>query len=327
MNIALPLPRIENAIQHDVLQENASLLDGLLQPTARIDSKYFYDDTGCQLFNRICELSEYYPTRTEAGIFRRYAREIADVLPSGSQWIDLGCGDCGKSREWLHHVAPERLVGVDIAGDFLQSSLIEVAAHNPEVECIGVVSDFTRDLDLSTLLSECPDAPPVFFYPGSSIGNFARADALRLLRNIRRNCGKHGRLLIGIDLIKPVEILEAAYDDAAGVTAEFNLHVLDVVNQKIGSDFDRTNFSHRARYDCVHNRIEMQLVAQRDHRVELGSQTNRCFRAGEHLLTEYSHKYTPNGFRDMLIEAGFAQCQFWTDPYQWFGVFLAEPGQ
>lgn len=285
MNIALPLPRIENALHHDEIQEKASLLDGLLQPTARIDSKYFYDDAGCQLFNRICELNEYYPTRAEAGIFRRYASDIANALPAGAQWVDLGCGDCGKSRQWLQQVCPERLVGVDIAGDFLQSSLIEVAAHNPDVECIGVVSDFTRDLELSNLLGECPDAPPVFFYPGSSIGNFARPDALRLLRNIHRDCGTHGRLLIGVDLVKPVEILEAAYDDAAGVTAEFNLHVLDVVNQKIGSDFDRANFRHRARYDGAHNRIEMQLVAQRDHRVELGNQASRFFHAGEHVLT------------------------------------------
>lgn len=327
MNIALPLPRIENALHHDLTQDNASLLAGLLQPRARIDSKYFYDDTGCQLFNRICQLAEYYPTRTEAGIFRRYAQEIAEALPAGSQWVDLGCGDCAKSLQWLRHVAPERLVGVDIAGDFLRSSLVDVAAHNPDVECIGVVSDFTRALDLSNLLGECPDAPPVFFYPGSSIGNFTRHEALRLLRSIRRDCGTHGRLLIGIDLVKPVEILEAAYDDRAGVTAEFNLHVLDVVNQKIGSNFERSHFRHRARYDCAHNRIEMQLVAQRDHCVQLDNQVQRCFRAGEHVLTEYSHKYTPNGFRDMLAEAGFAQCQFWTDPYHWFGVFLAEPGQ
>lgn len=325
MNIALPLPRIENTLHHDAFQEKASLLDGLLQPTARIDSKYFYDDTGCQLFNRICELDEYYPTRTEAGIFDRHAQDIANALPSGSQWVDLGCGDCSKSRQWLHHAAPERLVGVDIAGDFLQSSLIDVAARNPGVECIGVVSDFTRELDLSALLDECPDAPPVFFYPGSSIGNFARPDALRLLRDIGRNCGKHGRLLIGIDLVKPVEILEAAYDDAAGVTAEFNLHVLDVVNDKIGSNFDRSHFTHRAHYDCAQNRIEMQLVAQCDHRVDLGSQASRYFGAGEHVLTEYSHKYTPDGFREMLSEAGFGRCQLWTDPDQWFGVFLAEP--
>ncbi|WP_178114676.1 L-histidine N(alpha)-methyltransferase [Pseudomonas saliphila] len=325
MNIALPLPRIENTLHPNASLEIASLLDGLLQPIARIDSKYFYDDIGCELFNRICELDEYYPTRTEAGIFSLYAQEITQALPSGAQWVDLGCGDCSKSRQWLRHVAPERLIGVDIAGDFLQSSLIELAARNPEVECIGVVSDFTRDLDLSALLSECPDAPPVFFYPGSSIGNFARPDALRLLRNIRRNCGQHGRLLIGIDLVKPIEILEAAYDDAAGVTAEFNLHVLDVVNDQLGSNFNRDNFRHRARYDGVQNRIEMQLVAQREHRVDLGGQTSRYFNTGEHVLTEYSHKYTPDGFGDMLKEAGFGRCQLWTDPDQWFGVFLAEP--
>ncbi|KKN95379.1 hypothetical protein LCGC14_0179060 [marine sediment metagenome] len=325
MNIALPLPRIENTLHLNVQEERASLLKGLMQPAARIDSKYFYDAVGCELFTRICKLDEYYPTRTEAAIFRDHAEEIAAALPPGAQWIDLGCGDCAKSERWLDQISPARLVGVDIAGDFLQTSLTSVAACHPGLECVGVVSDFTRTLNLEHLLEEKPNAAPVFFYPGSSIGNFARADALRLLRNIRRHCGDKGRLLICVDLVKPAQILEAAYDDALGVTAAFNLNVLEVVNREIAADFATNNFSHRAIFDSDRSRIEMHLVAKRDHKVNLGEGNSRCFSAGEQVLTEYSHKYTTAAFGEMLAEAGFGRHQLWTDPRQWFGVFLAEP--
>ncbi len=324
MNIALPTPRIENALYIDLAQERAELLQGLLQPSARIDSKYFYDNVGCELFTRICELDEYYPTRTEAAIFRNCAEDIAAALPAGAQWIDLGCGDCAKSQRWLQQIQASRMVGVDIAGEFLQASLSSVAACHPQIECIGVVSDFTQRLDLSQVISERPDAPPVFFYPGSSIGNFTRPDALRLLRSIRAQCGSQGRLLICVDLLKPRQVLEAAYDDASGVTAAFNLNVLEVVNREIGSDFERERFAHRAIFDSRNGRIEMHLVARCDHSVQLG-ETVRSFSAGEHVLTEYSHKYSTTEFGAMLAEAGFGKHQLWTDPKEWFGVFLAEP--
>jgi dimethylhistidine N-methyltransferase len=325
MNIALPTPRIEHALEIDLPQQRADLLKGLLQPNARIDSKYFYDNVGCELFTQICELDEYYPTRTEAAIFRSCKDAIASALPSGAQWIDLGCGDCAKSQRWLEQVQASRLVGVDIAGEFLQAALTGVAACHPHVECIGVVSDFTQRLDLSPVIDERPDAPPVFFYPGSSIGNFTRSDALRLLRSIREQCGSHGRLLICADLLKPRQVLEAAYDDARGVTAAFNLNVLDVVNREIDADFERDLFTHRAVFDRHNGRIEMHLVARCDHAVQLGSDAVRQFSAGEHVLTEYSHKYFITEFGGMLAEAGFGRFQVWTDPKEWFGVFLAEP--
>ncbi|WP_304639601.1 L-histidine N(alpha)-methyltransferase [Pseudomonas sp.] len=325
MNIALPTPRIEHALHTDPAHERAALLQGLLQPAARIDSKYFYDNVGCELFTRICELDEYYPTRTEAAIFRSCAEDIAAALPSGAQWIDLGCGDCAKSRLWLEQIHASRLVGVDIAGEFLQSALTGLAACHPHLECIGVVSDFTQRLDLSQVIDERPDAPPVFFYPGSSIGNFTRPDALRLLRSIRSQCGTRGRLLICVDLLKPRDVLEAAYDDALGVTAEFNLNVLEVVNRELDADFSRERFSHRALFDSQHGRIEMHLVAQCDQDVRLSERNLRHFSEGEHVLTEYSHKYSTTEFGAMLAEAGFGRFEVWTDPKDWFGVFLAEP--
>ncbi|UAW97838.1 L-histidine N(alpha)-methyltransferase [Halopseudomonas nanhaiensis] len=327
MNIAMPVPRIENTIETNLSMEKAQLLSGLLSPQARIDPKYFYDDLGCELFTRICELDEYYPTRTEASIFDNCRAEIAAALPDAAQWIDLGCGDCAKSARWLEHVAPTRLVGVDIAGDFLQSSLTGVASRYPGIDCVGVVSDFTQAMDIHTLISERPDAPPVFFYPGSSIGNFDRPHALRFLRSIRHHCGQDGRLLIGVDLVKNRDILEAAYDDAQGVTAAFNLHVLEVVNRELNADFDPERFRHRAVFDAEQQRIEMQLVVDREQSVRFADEATRRFTEGEHVLTEYSHKYTIDGFGAMLKEAGFERYQVWTDPRQWFGVFLAEPGR
>lgn len=322
VNLAMPLPRIENRLRRNPAKEHAQLLAELLQADARINPKYFYDDRGCAIFTRICELEEYYPTRTEELIFRNYAGDMAALLPDHAQWIDLGCGDCAKSRRWMDELAPRRLIGVDIAADFLKLSMTDIAAGYPRVECVGVVSDFTQQLDIAGLLAERPDCPPIFFYPGSSIGNFARPDALQLLRTIRDHCGSAGRLLIGVDLVKPEGILEAAYDDSAGVTAEFNLNVLRVVNRELEGDFRLEDFRHRAIFDRQHSRIEMQLVAQRDLVAQLDGNP-RPFREGEHILTEYSHKYTPEGFAAMLGEAGFAPPSVWTDPKGWFGIFLA----
>tara|TARA_R110002051_G_scaffold207593_1_gene273460 strand:- start:106038 stop:107015 length:978 start_codon:yes stop_codon:yes gene_type:complete len=321
---ALAVPRLENTLVEDHTREHHLLRQHLLHPAARIDSKYFYDDVGCELFTHICELDEYYPTRTEATILSHCGAEIAAVLPGCAQWIDLGCGDCSKSRKWLDKVQPSRLVGVDIAADFLQHSLAKIAISHPGVECIGVVSDFTQALELRDLLSEQPLSPPVFFYPGSSIGNFARAEALQLLRRIREHCGEHGKLLIGVDLIKSRDVLEAAYDDREGVTAAFNLNVLKVVNRELHADFLLENFRHDAVFNEFDSRIEMRLVSQKHHDVSLGAGSVRHFDQGESILTEYSYKYTPADFAAMLAEAGFSRHHYWTDAQHWFGVFLAE---
>lgn len=324
MTPALAVPRLENTLAVDHTREHHLLRQRLLHPAARIDSKYFYDDVGCELFTHICELDEYYPTRTEATILSHCGAEIAAALPGGAQWIDLGCGDCSKSSRWLDKVQPSRLVGVDIAADFLQHSLARIAVSHPGVECIGVVSDFTQSLELNDLLSEQPLAPPVFFYPGSSIGNFARADALQLLRRIREHCGEQGKLLIGVDLIKSRDVLEAAYDDRQGVTAAFNLNVLKVVNRELQANFQLDNFRHNAVFNEFDRRIEMRLVSQKHHVVGLGAGSVRHFDQGESILTEYSHKYSPADFAAMLAEAGFSRHHYWTDAQQWFGVFLAE---
>lgn len=325
MNTATPLPRLENFLTPDQTQEKQQLLDELMQPQASINPKFFYDDRGCELFMRICELDEYYPTRTETAIFQQHADSISAELADHAQWVDLGCGDCSKTRRWLEHLDPARVIGVDIAGDFLQACLANIADGYPQLECVGVISDFTHRLDLKALLAEQPDNPPIFFYPGSSIGNFNREEAVQLLRRIREHCGERGQLLIGVDLVKPQPILEAAYNDAQGITAAFNLNVLQVANRLLGANFEPAAFEHSAIYDTEHDRIEMRLIATRTHTVRLGSSAVRQFQRGEHIITEHSHKYTPAGFSRLLDAAGFTQRQLWTDPQRWFGVFLAEP--
>lgn len=325
MSLALDLPRLETTLRLPAQDERQQLLQGLLQPAARIDSKYFYDDRGCELFTDICRLDEYYPTRTEAQIFSENREAIAAHLPSNPQWIDLGCGDCSKTLKWLSAVDPVRVIGVDIAGEFLHNSLSAVARQHPQLECVGVVSDFTQHLELQELLAERPGNPPVFFYPGSSIGNFEPRAAMRFLKRIRAQCSAHGRLLIGADLLKPRAILEAAYADASGVTAAFNLNILNVVNRELDADFQPELFRHCARFDEAHRRIEMRLVARERHSVRLARHTRRHFDAGEHILTEYSHKYSLEEFSALLAASGLRCSHYWTDPQAWFGVFLADP--
>jgi len=300
------------------------LLRGLLRARARIDPKFFYDAAGCELFEAICRLPEYYLTRTEASIFARHGEAIARALPGGSQWVDLGCGDGAKSREWLGRAGARRYLAVDIAGEAVAGAVRSARERFPGIECDGIACDFSAHLDLHRRLAERPGAPPVLFYPGSSLGNFTSPRALAFLRTLRAHAGSGGSLLIGVDLVKDAAVLEAAYDDAAGVTAEFNRNVLRVANRLLDADFDPQAFDHRAIYHRAHARIEMRLVSRLDQRVRIGELT-RHFHPGEGILTEYSHKYTVEGFARMLSRAGFSRQQAWTDAAGWFAVFHAQP--
>jgi len=324
----------------DDAADRAMLRAGLLATPARTSPKFFYDGQGAALFGAICELDEYYPTRTEAAIFAASREAIAKALPVDSQWIDLGCGDALKSRAWLEPAAVRRYVGVDIAEHWLRAALGAIVAERARLveerglrplETIGVVTDFTRPFDLHDLLAERPSSPPVFFYPGSSIGNFTHDEARAFLASIRDHIERHasgrGRLLIGVDLVKDRDVLRAAYDDALGVTAAFNRNVLRVANQLLDADFDPALFTHRAVFDEQHSRIEMQLVATRAHVVRIGER-ERAFARDEVITTEYSHKYTLESFGELLASAGYAvgeRLGSWTDAREWFGVFVAEP--
>ncbi|GAA5784577.1 L-histidine N(alpha)-methyltransferase [Chitiniphilus shinanonensis] len=317
-------PQIHVEALEDPAERNASLLAGLLQPRACISPKHLYDAQGCTLYGAICQLDEYYPTRTEAAIFARHRHEIADLLPRHCQWVDLGCGDGAKAFDWLEHVAAARYVGVDIAEDWLRDTLERGAKRFPDAEFVGIVTDFTRPLSLAHVLDAVDDYTPVMFYPGSSIGNFEPDEALALLRAMRRHLGRDGRLLIGVDAPKEPARLEAAYDDALGVTAAFNRNVLRHINRTLGADFEPAAFAHRAVFDRERSRIEMHLVALYPQTVTLGH-AQRRFEAGEFIVTEHSYKYAPERFVELLSQAGFGRIDRFSDERGWFNVFLAAP--
>jgi dimethylhistidine N-methyltransferase len=314
-SVARPVSRVD--------EERRALRDGLLAAKASIDPKYFYDAQGCVLFSAICELAEYYPTRLERQIFDTYREDIEACLPPALQWIDLGCGDCLKSQRWLSTLPARRYVGIDIAEDWLRQSVDVLRNRFPAIDCMAVTADFTRDLSLQEALGDVDDLPPVFFYPGSSIGNFAAPRATALLASIRRHLGTRGRLLISVDLRKDPAVMEAAYDDAIGVTAAFNRNMLRAVNRELGSNFRPERFAHRAIFDDAASRIEMQLISTAAQVVDLGAGASRRFEEGDIIVTEHSYKYSPGHFGELLAGAGLSVDRMWTDERGWFGVFLA----
>ncbi|HET9642155.1 MAG TPA: L-histidine N(alpha)-methyltransferase [Burkholderiaceae bacterium] len=312
-------------IQHrdTAAARQSELVEGLLGMPARIAPKFFYDIQGSVLYEAICMLDEYYPPRVEASIFENFRQEIAAALPSASQFVDLGCGDGAKARLWVEPLQVRRYLGVDIAPEWLNSTLQRGVREFPGVTFEGVVTDFTRGLDLHALLA--PELPRIFFYPGSSIGNFEPDAAVRLLRQVRRHLRNNDRLLIGVDAPKPRETLIPAYDDALGVTAAFNRNVLRVANRELGADFRIEDFEHRALFDEAASRIEMHLVARRAVRVRLGPKAQRAFERGEAIVTEHSYKYDRDRFEGLLSKAGFGHVTCFTDPRGWFGVYIAAP--
>ncbi len=304
------------------LDPRDELAAGLLQPVAALAPKYFYDRLGSALFAAITELPEYYPTRTEAAIFERHLGDIAQALRqrlgAGLTLIDLGAGDSAKAARLFPALPLARYLAVDISEAFLQHSLRALQQRFPALEMVGLGLDFSQCLLLPAGLVR---GPALVFYPGSSIGNFAPADALRLLREARE-LAAGGGLLIGVDLLKPEPVLQAAYDDALGVTAAFNLNVLRHVNRLLGSDFEVTDWCHVARFDARASRVEMHLQARHDVAVCWpGGQ--RRFVAGERIHTENSYKWGVHEFEALLRDAGWRDLRCWTDPRDWFGVFLA----
>ena len=281
--------------------------------------KYLYDRLGSRLFEAITELPEYYPTRTERGILATYAPAISRLAGSGVTLIDLGAGNCEKARSLFGVLRPVQYVAVDIATECLRDALRGLRHAFPEVEILSFAIDFSAGLAL-------PDAvrreKRLYFYPGSSIGNFSPGAALALLSDIRGQCGAGGGMLIGVDLVKSTDILELAYDDPLGVTAAFNLNLLSHLNALIGSDFDTRDWQHRARFNGELSRIEMHLEAKRDLTVTWAG-GRRHFRCGERIHTENSYKYGQEAFHGLLKQAGFSSVRIWTDDLHWFAVCLA----
>ena len=301
------------------------IAEGLAAQAACVSPKFFYNRLGSRLFEAITALDEYYPTRTEAGIFEAAHADIAQALASADLdkpcLIDLGAGNCAKALALMRHIQPRQYVPVDISVDFLKDAAGQVQHRFPALDIVGVGMDFSAGLAL-------PDAVQphdrVFFYPGSSLGNFQPEQALRFLRHIADPAqGRARGLLLGIDLVKDTAILEAAYDDALGVTAAFNKNLLRNVNALLAADFDVRQWRHVALFNAELSRIEMHLEALCELTVHWPGLTRR-FRPGERIHTESSYKYTVESMTRLLKQAGFGQVRHWSDPKGWFAVFWAE---
>ena len=295
---------------------------GLLASPAQASPKFFYDALGSRLFDAITELAEYYPSRTEAAIFEAQGAAIigAALAATGPRpvLVDLGAGNCAKAARLFGALAPRRYVAVDISVDFLRQALDQLQRAHPALDLLGLGLDFSARLQLP---ADVVNGPALVFYPGSSIGNFAPADALRLLREARA-LAAGGALLIGVDGLKPAPLLAAAYDDDLGVTAAFNLNLLKHLNRLLGSDFDVRAWRHLSLFNATESRVEMHLAARTATTVRWPGGERR-FAADERLHTESSYKWTPERFAALLREAGFSGVQHWTDPQAWFGVYLA----
>lgn len=316
------LPALLLANRGGVGERRQELLSGLLADPATVPPKYFYDAQGCALYQAICQLEEYYPVRTEAQVFAQHRDEIASLLPRHAQWVDLGCGDGAKSWPWLALAEVSRYVGVDIAEPWLQVALREGRARFPGIDCLGIVADFTRELDLQPVKAAVRKHPPVFFYPGSSIGNFAPVETLRFLQGVQQHLGEQGLLLVSVDGLHDPAQLQAAYDDALGVTAAFNRNILRAVNRELEADFRPERFHHRAWFNADESRVELALVASETQVVRLGRQRRR-FLAGEAIVTEHSYKYSGAAFAALLEVAGFGRLRHWSSPAGDYHVFLA----
>jgi dimethylhistidine N-methyltransferase len=294
----------------------------LLAPAASIPPRFFYDAMGCALYEAITRLPEYYPTRTERAIFSEHQSALSRAWPRNAQYIDLGSGDSEKAGQLLPLVSARSYLAVDIARTAIEAALPRLAKTVPHVRLAGVVTDFADTFDFDVALE---DSPRVFVYPGSSIGNFTPDDAVSFLKRIRARCpAGSDRLLIGVDSVKSHDRLRAAYDDALGVTAAFNLNVLRHVNSLVGSDFDVRDWRHLGLFNATASRIEMHLEAIREVTVSIAGHARR-FAAGERIHTENSYKYTRDGFARVLAEAGFCVDQYFTDSTVNFHVFLARP--
>jgi len=296
----------------------AEIIAGLSQPAKHISPKFFYDDAGSKLFDAICDLPEYYPTRTELGIMRDNISEIAALVGEKASLIEFGSGSSRKTRELLKHLPDlAAYVPVDISSEHLLETADKIREDFPLIEVLPVVADFTKSFRLPS-----PHVMPIkniVYFPGSTIGNFPTDAADELLQVMHHEAGERGALLIGVDLQKDKAILERAYNDSAGVTAEFNLNVLRRINREFGGTFELDGFLHRAVYNETAGRMEMYLDSVQEQSAEVGGKTFH-FAAGEAVHTEYSHKYTLAGFASMAKAAGFRVEKVWMDAEELFSV-------
>lgn len=298
---------------------------GLRAQPKRLPSWLFYDAQGSALFERICEQPEYYLTRCETALMREHAASIADTLGMEVRLVEYGSGSATKTRLLLEHIAaPVSYVPVEISPEPLLQSVRRLGEHFPQLPVQPLCADFTRPLRLPIP----PRAPrrTVVYFPGSTIGNFDAREAIALLRKMRTEMGENGGILIGADLKKDTSLIEAAYNDAAGITAEFTLNMLARLNRELGSDFDLAAFRHRAHYNALAGRIETSLVSQREQKVRVG-RSQVAFGKDEAIRVEVSCKYSLEDFATLASKAGLEVLRVWLDPERMFSVqYLVRAG-
>jgi L-histidine N-alpha-methyltransferase len=306
-------PKIDNFHEEVLL--------GLRAPQKRIPSKFFYDDAGAGLFERICTLEEYYVTRTEIEILSAHGRALGALLPAGATVIEFGSGSAEKVRLLGHAVRELRgYVPIDISRAHLLYNAELFAREHPWVQVVAVCADFSDTVDLDGIV---PPGPRIGFFPGSTIGNFSPDEAVRFLKAARKMIGSNGFMVIGVDLKKDRQVLEAAYNDSKGVTAAFNLNLLRRINRELGGTFELSNFEHLAFYEPDHSRIEMHLVSRRQQQASV-SGVPFSFTADETINTEYSYKYTVEEFQTLAAAAGFGAARTFIDPLDRFSVHCLE---
>ncbi|MFO8154219.1 L-histidine N(alpha)-methyltransferase [Thioalkalivibrio sp.] len=294
------------------------VLTGLRERPRRIAPKFFYDERGSKLFDAITEAPEYYVTRTESEILQQRADEIARTVGTGGLLLEPGGGSCAKVRILLEGLEPCAYVPMDISRNHLRMAAEEVAADFPWLEVHAAHTDFTRRMEVPPT---APEGPRVAFFPGSSIGNFDPEHAVEFIAAVADLVGPGGHFLIGVDLRKEKALLEAAYDDAQGVTAAFNLNLLERINRELGGDFDLQHWRHRAVYNENEGRVEMHLVSARNQRVRIEDEVFD-FATGETIHTENSYKYGLDEFEGLARRAGMETVGVWTDQRGLFSVHL-----
>ena len=307
------LERADPAFQEDVLA-------GLSAYVPAVPARWLYDHRGSELFDEITRLPSYYPTRTETALLKQIMPEIASRIHGGTAVVELGAGSATKTPLLLEAIHPAAYVPVDISGDYLRQSAREIADRFPDIAVEPVIADFARPFELPDSIS---GLPKLGFFPGSTIGNFVPRTATDLLRSWRELLGVGSLLLIGMDRVKPVERLLAAYDDPQGVTASFNLNLLERINRELDGTIPLDAFRHEARWNSILSRIEMHLVATRAVTFTIAGR-EFSFAEGSSIHTENSHKYGQRGARVLLLAGGWTPIAEWTDEAGDFAVVLAE---
>jgi len=305
----------------ELTQVAQEVIAGLSQSPKQVSPKYFYDEKGSALFDAITELDEYYVPRVEKAILVRHRAEICAAIGSGMTLVEPGAGSCEKIRWLLPELDLAAYVPMDISGEHLQASAVSLGDDYAELKITPQVCDHTRGIDLNLAVD---DAPPVFFYPGSSVGNFEPEAAVEFMRAMRAQMQDTGGLLIGVDTKKDADILHAAYNDSACVTAQFNINLLENLNSLLEGDIDTDKFAHHALYNVERGRIEMHLRCIGEHSAQLAGHQLE-FAEGELVHTEYSYKYHPDEFIELARSAGFAPVKVWQDEDRWFAVMYFEP--